>query len=403
MIGRGLTAPSQVISATPPNSPMRQAWIFAGVSTCVFVLAGAALQSWFFAVWLGMVNAWSWGFTGFGRATVWVLALAVLGMTFALTMFLLLAWTLSAHGVLRLTGEVKHSYRRTCQALLYSAGANVFSAVPCFGSFVGGLWWTVSAILMLKRGQGVHGGRAALAVALLPGLLVAGVLALYVSSILVMSGMGRPSGPWSLDPTSRAFHTSVVNFSAVSYGHQHAGVGPAHALELVLSDSAAAFNWNLTTPLVCDPSTKTTEADVPVGDGTLADFNQASRSDKLRIVSDMIESVPGGVVAHRLGDFVFTYHGANLSAFNQQLWTVVMLPDQDVNGPAGASDPVIIGTSDYNVIETTVRDLQALLVQQNRQRATLGLPPLPDLTTVTHERPAVAPAASGDRNSQDNP
>ncbi|MHC4108057.1 MAG: hypothetical protein ACYSTY_08235, partial [Planctomycetota bacterium] len=75
MIGRGLTAPSQVIAATPPDSPMFQAWIYAVVSTCIFVAAGASVQSWFFASWLGMVNAWSAGLTGLGRATFWVSAL----------------------------------------------------------------------------------------------------------------------------------------------------------------------------------------------------------------------------------------------------------------------------------------------------------------------------------------
>ena len=32
-----------------------------------------------------------------------------------------------------------------------------------------------------------------------------------------------------------------------------------------------------------------------------------------------------------------------------------------------------------------------LLKKQNQHRATLGLPPLPDLTTVTHNNPATAP------------
>jgi hypothetical protein len=255
---------------------------------------------------------------------------------------------------------------------------------------------------MLRRGQRVHGGRAATAVVLLPGLLVAGQLALYVWSVLFMTGMGSSAGPWSLDPSSTSYHTSVVNFSVVSYGQQNSGVGPAHALELVLADSAASFNWNLTAPLVCDPSTRTTANDVPVGDGTLADFDQASRADQLRIVSGAIEALPSGVVAHRLGDFVFTYHGANLSAYNEYLWTTVMLPDPDVNGPADRRDLVVIGTAEYDTIETTVRDLRALLVQQNRLRASLGLPPLPDLTTVTHERPAVAAAAPATPETQED-
>ncbi len=57
---------------------------------------------------------------------------------------------------------------------------------------------------------------------------------------------------------------------------------------------------------------------------------------------------------------------------------------------------VWIGSASYAVTPTTFGQLPSLLQQQNQHRATLGLPPLPDLTTVTHGNPALqAPADQG--------
>ena len=97
-------------------------------------------------------------------------------------------------------------------------------------------------------------------------------------------------------------------------------------------------------------------------------------------------------VAHEPGDFVFTYHGATPNAGDSQLWTVLLLPDPDHNGPPAPGDPVWIGTSGYGVLETTIEELPALLAEQNRHREARNLAPLPDLTGLTHARPVIAPA-----------
>ena len=120
------------------------------------------------------------------------------------------------------------------------------------------------------------------------------------------------------------------------------------------------------------------------------------------MTKDMIDAMPANVVAHRFGDFVFVYHGAALNTWDAQLWTVVMIPDPDVNGTPAANDPIYIGTAGYTVSEITFSQLPAQIRQQNQHRATLGLPPLPDLTTVTHDKPAVAgqQPTGGDPNEE---
>jgi hypothetical protein len=74
-----------------------------------------------------------------------------------------------------------------------------------------------------------------------------------------------------------------------------------------------------------------------------------------------------------------------------QRWVVVMVADPDANGPPGPNDPVHIANFSDEVIETTIAGLPALLQEENAARGADGLPPLPDLTTIRHNRPAVAP------------
>ena len=100
--------------------------------------------------------------------------------------------------------------------------------------------------------------------------------------------------------------------------------------------------------------------------------------------------MPENVVAHRFGDYVFTYPGADLSAPDNLLWVVVMLPDPDVNSPLAPWQSVEVGLADKSVTTFQVANLATQTDSQNVYRASIGLPPLPDLTTVTHDAPAVA-------------
>ena len=193
--------------------------------------------------------------------------------------------------------------------------------------------------------------------------------------------------------------TTMVAQAVLSSANSSNGIGPTHALELALGNSMIMTSWGSN---FCDPSSQTTPADIPVGDGSLQGFINSSRSFQFGEIKAAIDAMPSNVVAHRFGDFVFTHHGAALNTWDSQLWIVVMLPDPDVNGPPNASDPIYIATADYGVTQTIFGQLPAQIQQQNQHRATLGLPPLPDLTTVTHDQPAVAgqQPAGGDPNEE---
>ena len=92
----------------------------------------------------------------------------------------------------------------------------------------------------------------------------------------------------------------------------------------------------------------------------------------------------------RVGDFVFTYHGAVLDGRAPGLWLVVMTPDPDTRQFGGSGTPVVVGQADGTVLLIPAAQFTARLKQQNHLRAAQGLPPLPYPPTLTHQEPAVA-------------
>ena len=151
--------------------------------------------------------------------------------------------------------------------------------------------------------------------------------------------------------------------------------------------------------LLLHPTTNTTEGDVLLGGTPIEDVLAGSRMEALTAVATAIEAMPDDVVAHRMGDYVFTYHGVRIGTWTanaQQLWTVVMLPDPDTNPNLAPDTLVEMATADYMVTTTTLGELPALIDAQNDLRKAAGLGPLPaDLHLVRHDEP-VGPAVDGD-------
>jgi hypothetical protein len=212
-------------------------------------------------------------------------------------------------------------------------------------------------------------------------------------------GGAMAGGGW----TVQAQHSYAINNSLMQYSWQNTNrAGPEHGLELVLFGNLGAWQWGgpSFSPF-CQPGTKTTPTDIPVGDATLEDFLALSTSEKLGAAKDLLETLPDGIVAHRVGDFVFTHHGLTLSGSDPSLWTVIMVPDPDVNGTPLPTDVVHISTDGYMVDEILYRELAEALKEQNAYRKTLGLDPLPDPVTITHAKPALSSAGSGAPNSEE--
>ena len=384
-----MVEPQRLIRATPSETSTVTAWFFALCTVTLYLAMGFLAPYMVYQMWMALSP------TGGGAGAVWFYLGGPAGYAAAIVILGLypVVWAVSAHGLLRLTGATPGGFRRTCHSVYYASSAAVLIALPCVGWFFGLIWWAVSATNMIKESHRAHGGRAAMAVLAWPVLSVFLWVTLYVSVLPVMIlGMGGfPGGGLGAVPGGRTSQTQLIAQTIVAGSWQRGGTAPDHVVEILLSD------WNSMIGNFCESGTSTTTADIPLGAGTLRDFSGLSRSDQLGAVKAAMDGLPPNVVAYRFGDYVFTYPGATLNTAVGGLWVVVMLPDPDVNPAPGPTDSVFIGTDDYTVFTTTVGQLPARTKTQNRFRATLGLPPLPDLTTVTHDQPAVSDGAtSGD-------
>ena len=382
--------PHRVIRATPADTSIGRAWLFGLCTAVIFLTFGVYIP------WLVYGAAVSFGPGQSGIGGLWFTIGGIGTIVFgslAVGLYLL-TWAGIAHGILRITGKTAHTFRRTCHAICYSAPAGVVLAVPCCNVLFGLVWWIASAAIMVKEAHKVHGARAAIAVVVWPFISVylvqalTGLQGIFLLAVLMplAFGGGFGGGPFA-GGMAVSTETSTVAQAVLSSANSSNGTGPTHALELTLGSNMIMSSWGSN---FCDPNTQTTPADIPVGDGTFQDFIDSSRSSQFGEIKDAIDAIPSNVVAHRLGDFVFTYHGAALNSWDSPLWVVIMLPEPDVHGMPNAGAPIYIATADYNVTQTTFGQLSAQIQRQNQHRATLSLPPLPDLTTVTHGNPAVA-------------
>lgn len=405
-IGMAMFRPQQLINGVPADSSVGQALVYAFLTTLSLFMIGGLIPG---VLWLlayygigsssGLFSGGFWWFSLFWIIPIWF-------MTFFGILGLFVFWPMTTHLFMRLTGGCRYPIDRTIHAFTYSAGANAISAIPCIGFMFGWIWWLISAILMVKSGQKVHGGRATLAVTVFPicGVLIVGTI--YVVAIWGFNQMTNAvTGGMGMAPSALSQQTSSINMALVSSYWSNSNAAPQHVIENVLSNQIYAYaGWGGSPTgdtIFCHPDSDTTNDDIPVGENTLQDFLDGNSSEKLKLAASVLESMPDGVVAYRFGDYIFTYSGATLNSMDSQFWNMVMLPDPDVNGVPKAKDTIHIAKGDYTVIEVTYDQLPTLLQQQNQYRATLGLAALPDLMTITHDNPAVDTSQSGGGESQD--
>lgn len=177
-----MTKPQIAISRVSVQEPLIFAWKFYLTTLC-FTLVVGLLPIIAFIGFISFMAANS-PFRLYGILTVLGMQV-VFGIVF--TLLYILGWSLLTHLLLQLTGGSAFTFRRTMQATLYGGGATIIGIVPCFGGLVGSVWWIVSSINMLVRGQRVSGGKASFACLtgpLLVMLCICGGYIMLVASVL---------------------------------------------------------------------------------------------------------------------------------------------------------------------------------------------------------------------------
>ena len=376
-IGRSMVSPGRLMRSVPPDSPAHKAWWYAVWTNTPIMLLSAGGVVLFGLVLVSQVlggGVWA-ALAGLGAVLCVALLLAVVGTVVGIAI-----WGGLAHALLRLTGPTAGRLGYTCQAICYSTGANVLTALPCVGAYFGWIWWVVSAVLMVKEAQKVQGWRAALAVLALPALLIFSVITLYAVFIAVV--ISNVSSMTTM-PVAPQTETGTVLHAVLNHARDHDGQGPDHAILLVSGDY-------LSPPSLVAGASPALLEDVPVAGITLQRFANLSGDGQRLAARTAIDTLPDGTVAHRLGGFVFTYHGIDLADADAELWLVILSPEPDADALPSDAFFRVVGLADGTVQTIAINRLPARLAEQNGLRAELGLPPLPHPATVTHARPAVA-------------
>jgi hypothetical protein len=172
----------------------------------------------------------------------------------------------------------------------------------------------------------------------------------------------------------------VVLAALHEYYDDHDGVEPPHAAALVADGYLEVDDLIL-------PGSRTDPAQVPAGHVKLSELADLPRGERERAVQAAASALSDEVVAHRLGDYIFVYHGVEAAGLEKpwlhdSLWHVV-----------GVSDPAFNHKNIACVHDTTPRTRETSSwihwePNQNATRAEAGLALLPNLATVTYRSPA---------------
>lgn len=383
-VWRGMIAPNLLMRGLPAEARVGEAWLFAFITLFATLICGAGLP-------LGVVAIFDMASGGGDALEIMFAAAAVPLGTLALTLLYIVVWGLTTHWTLLLTGGCERTLSGTFQTICYSVGPNIFIAVPCLGmyclGYVSSIWWIVSAILMLMTLQNVHGGRAALAALVLPIISVIAFGVLYVGVIfggLFMGGFGANAFVTQQQIAMTQVEVQSMVGGLRSYASIHSN-WPIHASQLIDDQTILSSSF-------FSSSTLTYLDTTPLADGTLEDFEYANVRERKEMIDAAVASQPKDIIAHRLGDYVFTYHGIDPNEPDARLWVFVLIEDPDMNPPEFAVDPVFVGSVDGSVSPIDRAGFDLAVVLQNTVRAEHSLPPLPnDLLDVTHDKPATGP------------
>jgi hypothetical protein len=242
---------------------------------------------------------------------------------------------------------------------------------------------------MVKETQRVTGGRATFAV-LGSGLIIGTVV---LASVIVISfaTMGFLGGGGFANygaAMGANFVATSISGELSSYTADHHGMGPTHAIELLGDGSKTTF---------IQFTVASDESAVPLGDTTLGDFKRLPVQQRRDIINDLIAAQPANVIAHRLGDVVFTYHSINFADADSKLWAFILVPEPGSTNWS-PSFSLTIARVNGTTYQVAPDKFPAELESQNRLRAKAGLPPLPDdVLVITAAAPAVAapPSTTG--------
>jgi len=388
-MGLVVSSPTRLCRAIPDGASVARAWSFAIFTILVLMAFGLGPIT-----LLKLANSSSYGFRNF-------MSIAGLSAMFYIIVFVGIVivvglWGLLAHGILKATGPTSGTIGRTYQAMLYSLASTFLAGVPGIGPYglwpIWLLWWIISCSIMLRTLQKVHGFRAFLASALLPLVMIVIVVA------FIIIGFTRMFSATTMLPLPSSFNsasTQAITSAITSYRSDNTIDGPPHAISLVVDGYLSSGNELMsmstnTSWMVMVPGTSTGGSG-PTYLSQLGSSMGMTTQQMQGAATQAAATLTSNTIAHRLGDFVYTYHGISPTENDGSLWLVIFYPDPALNAMPGFGENLHMGLVDGSMLTIDASTLTTHLVTQNAARSTAGLPPLPDPSIITTSQPALDP------------
>lgn len=363
-IGWAMTRPGELIEGTPLEGQRGKAWKFALITQLALMAVTVAIQAAFMAL----------GTMAGGGAGAFTMLFLPLGIIMGIVAFVVMAviWAGLAHLVLLLTGGGMKPFGRTMEAVLYSSGANVLSAIPCVNYFAW-IWWTVSFGIMLRRGHGVAPWRAVIAAAAAPAAFIALIVVLMVVAFGAITAAGAAAAQTQAAQAGATDATRTVTSALLA--RQRATGWPDHAVRLL--------DQGLTAGDFAGSLSPTTVRDVTAGGVLVSALEGMAPAERAAAIDEIAAALREDVVAHRVGDFVFTYHGM-AERPDPRLWVAIESPPpSQVWSPA----EIRVGAATGAVRSFPAEDFPAALDEQNELRTKHGLTPIWHPDRIDDEQP----------------
>ncbi|MGE3108711.1 MAG: hypothetical protein AB7G11_06000 [Phycisphaerales bacterium] len=389
-VGMSLTKPGQMMRSLPESSVVGKSWTFflcniGVIALCVLLPSLLLFIPLMFAARPGPAPGGGGGGPPVGMFSVLLFTLGGFILAFVIALIVVTPiWACIAHGLLRITGPCAGGLGRTVESVLFSSGANVLSAIPCVGGYIGPIWWIVSAVIATKDRQRVSGGRASFAIITSWVLIIVAGIVVYILSVALIVGLGG-AGPRMTGrpfPTGGAMtaadtqtHLESLHGTIRQFAAQHQGILPDHPLRYFEISGVTGGTF-------IAPNSMTSTITKFASGLSLADFELADNQTRGFMINNALTAVSSDPSAIRLGDVIFTSQNLPIESADPDLWLIVSYPDPGANPPWTFGSLISVLAADGSIRTVNPANLSAEVESQNQLRVKLGLAPLPDLKRV---------------------
>lgn len=282
-------------------------------------------------------------------------------------------WSGVTHVILKMLGKPAGRYGDTFACMCYANGATVLTALPLCGiyalSWLGMIWWPISAGIMLAKRHQMTVFKALIAVWVLPVLLFVGSSAAIGYVIYsIQSGTGMRYSP--------TVSTVSLGADILNEVHNDQTIGPKHVAQYFFDNKHDGWEWQ-----VSDFAVNQYTGGLQEGFNNLRASFQEERQGirkahrtQLQNAIELLPQLDGA--GYRFGSMLFLYNKVTTDKLDPELWLVVHWPRM------GNVDQHTVFKANGTQVTYTTTELLEALDEQDALRRKLGLPEIESLDAI---------------------